>query len=98
MQSSRSLRVNAAFRAAADAPPGAHPITADNLFRQVRASGGSARSYEEAMPSNCTLASTGGYAVKHNPAAYFTGGDDRTACERDNLAMGTSSEGAFADD
>src|SRR5438477_3423802 len=61
------------FGIADDAPPGVHPLTADNLFRQVRATGRSARSYEEAMPANCTLASTGGYAVKHNPAAYFTG-------------------------
>src|SRR5438270_1237629 len=54
------------FGIADDAPPGAHPITADNLFGQVRASGRSARSYEEAMRANCTLANSGAYAVRHN--------------------------------
>jgi phospholipase C len=37
------------------------------------------------MPANCSLQSGGRYAVKHNPAAYFVGGDDRTACEQDNV-------------
>jgi hypothetical protein len=39
------------------------------------------------MPGNCTLQSTNRYAVKHNPAAYFVDGDDRTACQRDNVAF-----------
>ena len=33
-----------------DAPPSSHRIDADNLFRQVRRAGGSARSYAESMP------------------------------------------------
>ena len=39
------------------------------------------------MPANCSLQSTSRYAVKHNPAAYFVGGDDRAACERDNVSF-----------
>jgi hypothetical protein len=43
--------------------------TADNLFNQV----GDWQSWEESMPSACDLeASSGDYAVKHNPAAYFS--------------------------
>jgi phospholipase C len=82
-----------------DNAPAKHPLTVDNLFRQVRASGRSARSYQESMPGNCTLDSAGKYAVKHNPAAYYIGADDRQACQRDDvpfdqfatdLAAGTS--------
>ena len=81
-----------------DAPPGVHPLTADNLFRQVRAKGGTEKSYQESMTSNCALSSSGTYAVKHNPAAYFTGGTDRTACNADNVSMGTTSSGNFLND
>jgi phosphatidylinositol-3-phosphatase len=76
-----------------DGEPKKHTTTADNIFRQVRASGGSAKSYLESMDHNCQLGSTGRYAVKHNPAAYYTGGDDRAACERDDLPFD-----AFASD
>lgn len=68
-----------------DAAPAAHPLTVDNLFRQVRAVGKQSKTYSEAMPTNCALQSTDRYAVKHNPAAYYVGEDDRTACARDNI-------------
>ena len=68
-----------------DSSPSAHALPNDNVFRQVRALGKVAKSYEEAMPANCTLRSTSRYAVKHNPAAYYVGGDDRAACQRDNV-------------
>ena len=55
-----------------DGPPSAHPLAGPSLFSQVADSGRQWRSYEEAMPSPCALASAGRYAVKHNPAAYFT--------------------------
>jgi len=76
-----------------DGGPSEHPTTADNLFRQVRAIGGSAKSYIESMDQNCQLAGTRRYAVRHNPATYFTGGDDRAACQRDDVPFD-----AFADD
>jgi hypothetical protein len=79
-----------------DAPPSSHPISADNLFRQVRAAGGTALSYQEAMPTNCALNSSGRYAVKHNPAAYYVGADDRAACERDDVPLGTPDAGPLA--
>jgi hypothetical protein len=66
-----------------DADPSSHPLTVDNIFRQVRAAGGSAISYAESMPGNCTLTSSGDYLVRHVPATYYTGADDRTACQRD---------------
>jgi hypothetical protein len=68
-----------------DAGPSTRRLTVDNLFRQVRDSGGTAVSYQEAMPSNCALGGGGTYAVKHNPAAYYVGDDDRSACAADNV-------------
>jgi phospholipase C len=40
----------------------------------------------------------GSYAVKHNPAAYFTAGDDRHACTADDVPLGTTTDGALASD
>ncbi len=68
-----------------DGFPRQHKLRVANIFRQVRAIGKMSKSYEEAMPGNCSLESKDRYAVKHNPAAYFVGGDDRTACERDDV-------------
>jgi len=81
-----------------DAGPSTHRLTVDNLFRQVRSAGGTAVSYQDAMPANCVLGGRSTYAVKHNPAAYYAGGDDRAACITDNVpfapnflnAMGSS--------
>jgi phosphatidylinositol-3-phosphatase len=58
-----------------DNPPSSHPLAAASIFSQA---GSGWRSLEESMPSNCALANSGEYAVRHNPAAYYTG--IRTAC------------------
>ncbi len=42
--------------------------SAKSIFGQVK----TWRSYEENMPSNCARANAGSYAVRHNPAAYYT--------------------------
>jgi phospholipase C len=81
-----------------DSAPAAHPLTADNLFRQVRAAGFASRSYQEAMIEPCQLTSGGRYAVKHNPAAYYVGEQDRDACVRDNIPLGDPGSGPLADD
>jgi hypothetical protein len=81
-----------------DRSPTSHPVTADNLFRQVRAAGGRAVSYEEGMATPCSLRSQASYAVKHNPAAYFSSVEDRAACLRDDLPLGDPDAGALADD
>ena len=81
-----------------DNAPSSNAQSTDNLFRQVRATGRAAKSYQESMSSNCKLTSSGTYAVKHNPAAYFIGPGDREACQTDDVPMGTTSSGAFLDD
>ena len=58
-----------------DNGPSSHPLTAPSIFSQLNTGW---RSLEESMPSNCYLSNSGQYAVKHNPAAYFT--NIRTQC------------------
>jgi hypothetical protein len=50
---------------------------ADNIFRQVRTSGGTARSYVEGATTGC---SASGNAAKHVPAMYMMGGNDQSYC------------------
>ncbi|HZQ78136.1 MAG TPA: alkaline phosphatase family protein [Acidimicrobiia bacterium] len=71
-----------------DAEPAFHRLTADNLFRQVRSTGRQARSYVESMPGNCAQKNSGQYKAAHNPAAFFVGGNDRAACQRDDVGYG----------
>jgi phospholipase C len=79
-----------------DNPPSSHPISSASIFSQVSDSGRQWRSYEETMPSNCALSSSGNYAVKHNPAAYYTG--IASDCARWDVPMGSTTSGAFASD
>ena len=69
-------------------------VNADNIFRQVRAAGGTERSYEEGMSVNCGI-SGARYASKHNPAEYYWGGFDRAACKAHDVPMGSATSGAF---
>ncbi|HEY3436456.1 MAG TPA: alkaline phosphatase family protein [Actinotalea sp.] len=62
-----------------DAAPDRHQLAGPSLFSQVSDSGREWRSYQEAMPGTCALLPEGRYAVKHNPAAYFTAIRDRCA-------------------
>ena len=61
-----------------DAAPRSHPIAGTSVFGAALARGRTARTYNETMTRNCQLVSSGNYAVKHNPWAYFVG--ERTAC------------------
>lgn len=78
-----------------DADPDAHPLTGPSLFAQVTAAGKEWRSYVESMPSPCALTSSGSYAVKHNPAAYFTA--LRGDCARWDVGFDQLSEDLDAD-
>jgi phosphatidylinositol-3-phosphatase len=68
-----------------DNPPAAHPLSHASIFSQVAAAGLTWRSYDESMPSRCNLSSSGEYAVKHNPAAYYT--DIRRACAKADVPL-----------
>ena len=81
-----------------DDGPSSHPLVVNNLFRQVRASGKTERSYEESMLANCQLDSGGEYAVKHKPASYYADAQDRAACQHDDVPLGTLATGALRHD
>ena len=66
-----------------DLGPSSHPLAVPSIFGQL---GGDWRALQESMPSNCALASAGPYAVRHNPAAYFTG--VRGACATQDVPLG----------
>jgi phosphatidylinositol-3-phosphatase len=63
-----------------DGSPSSHPVAGPSIFAQIAAAGLTWRSFEESMPKRCDLSSTGKYAVKHNPAAYYVG--VRSDCSR----------------
>ncbi len=54
-------------------PPGACAPPSPSLFGQVIANGGTALTYAESMTTNCQQVSSGEYAAKHNPWAYYQG-------------------------
>ncbi len=51
---------------------------------------------QESAPGNCPLTSSGQYAVKHDPAPYYTG--IRSDCAAWDVPMGTTASGNFLTD
>ena len=78
------------------APSSSASVTVDNIFRQVRAAGGTERSFAEGMSGNCSSSGVN-YVPRHNPALYMWGGADRAACQRDDIPMGSATAGNFID-
>jgi acid phosphatase len=68
-----------------DGAPSEHPLTGQTVFDQALALGRTATIYADSMTSRCQLESSGRYAVKHNPWAYFV--DSRTACRRHDVPV-----------
>lgn len=52
-----------------DNPPSSHPLAVPSIFSQLS---GNWRSLEESMPTACDLSDSDPYAVRHNPAVYYT--------------------------
>jgi len=77
-------------------PPSSHPLDVPSIFSQVKAAGKTWRSYQESAPGNCPLESSGLYAVKHDPAPYYTG--IRSDCAVWDVPMGTTESGSFVED
>ncbi|HEX6461223.1 MAG TPA: alkaline phosphatase family protein [Thermoleophilaceae bacterium] len=68
-----------------DNPPSDHRLTGASIFSQL---GSHWRALQESMPQNCLRSSSGLYAPKHNPAAYFT--NVARACSRQDVRLGSS--------
>jgi hypothetical protein len=66
-----------------DDGPGSHPLNARSIFSQVGRRGW--RSLQESMPSSCALRDGDGYAVRHNPAVYYT--NLRAACRANDVPL-----------
>lgn len=81
-----------------DASPATHRLTGPSLFDRAIAAGRTARTYAESMPRPCATTSSGRYAVKHNPWAYFSDAQSRTNCRRFDLPAGTPAGGALRTD
>ena len=58
-----------------DRPPSSHRLRGPSIFSQL---GRGWRALQESMPAHCRPTNAGRYAVKHNPAAYYT--NIRGAC------------------
>jgi hypothetical protein len=68
-----------------DNPPVDHPQTAPSIFSQL---GTDWRGLNESMPGPCALSDSGAYAVRHNPATYYT--NIRSACQTNDVAIGST--------
>ncbi len=72
----------------------------DNIFNQVGPSGW--KSYQESMPSNCYLGSSGAYTPRHNPALYYTNIDGGSlgggSCAVNDVPLGSTTGGRLLDD
>jgi len=69
-----------------DNGPSSHPLSVPSIFSQLGSGGW--RSLEESMPSNCDLSDSGEYAVRHNPAVYYT--NIRTDCASYDVPLGST--------
>jgi phosphatidylinositol-3-phosphatase len=72
-------------------PPASHPLNVASLYSQLATAGLQWRNYEESAPSNCPSVDFGQFAVRHDPAPYFT--NIAAACANWDVPMGTTSGG-----
>ncbi len=77
-------------------PPSTNAKNVQSVFGELDASGKTWKAYQEDMPSNCALTNSGAYAVKHNPAPFFT--PLRSSCQQNDVPMGTINSGNFIND
>ena len=66
-----------------DDDPSSHRLAVPSIFSQL---GSRWRALAESMPGNCAQSNSGLYAVRHNPATYYT--NIRAACRRQDVPLG----------
>jgi phosphatidylinositol-3-phosphatase len=81
-----------------DDNPGAHHLQGPSLFGQLLSAGRTAKTYAEAMRTNCARENDSTYAVRHNPWTYFDDPAERSSCERFDVPSGSTTAGALVDD
>ncbi len=77
-----------------DAGPSAHRIPGASIFTLAAGARRGWATYAESMSARCAAGPAGRYAVKHNPAAYFTA--LRRTCALHDVPMGTPGRGSLA--
>jgi hypothetical protein len=65
--------------------PSSHPLGVASIFSQL---GTDWKALQESMPANCSLSNSGQYAVRHNPAAYYT--NLRSECQKQDVPLGSA--------
>ena len=93
-----TLAGGSTFGVTDDRAPDEHPLKGPSLFGQLVSAGRTAKTYADAMPTNCSRKSHDTYATKHNPWTYFDDSAERAACERFDVPSGSPSGGALIDD
>lgn len=81
-----------------DDGPESHRLAGSSVFGQALSHGRTAKVYAEDMGRSCQTGSTGRYAVKHNPWAYFSDPVERAACGERDVPAGTPAAGALRTD
>jgi hypothetical protein len=66
-----------------DGDPSEHRLSEQSIFSQL---GRGWRALDESMPSDCDLNDASSYAVRHNPAVYYT--NIRGQCARQDTPLG----------
>jgi phosphatidylinositol-3-phosphatase len=81
-----------------DGTPASHPLSNDNIFRQLAVAGKEYRQYSESMTTKCQKVdgTPGGYLVRHAPATYYTSEVNR--CPVWAVPLGTTAAGNLHDD
>jgi acid phosphatase len=92
------LAGGSSFGVTDDNNPDVHLLPGPSVFGQLVAAGRTAKTYAEAMPSNCAQRSYNTYAVRHNPWAYFDDQAERAACDQFDVPSGSPTAGALLDD
>jgi phosphatidylinositol-3-phosphatase len=75
-----------------DDDPDAHRLPGPSLFGQLVSAGRTAKTYAEAMPTNCARENHETYAARHNPWAYFDDPAERSPAAGallDDITAGT---------
>ena len=93
-----ALTAGSTFGIRDDAGPASHRLTGPTVFDRAIARGKTAKVYAEGMPVACGQSSSGRYAVKHNPWAYFSDVASKTNCRRFDVPSGTVAAGALRND
>ena len=79
-----------------DCNPNTCSSTSTSIFHQLEQAGKTWKGYAESMPRNCAHFDTPPYAARHNPPVYYI--DIKSTCPVNDVPMGTTSGGAFAQD